>query len=68
VIIGPLVLTVLLFWFALFHALPAYLVISSGRVRGNDLTLWLLAVLFTSWLGFIAFLIVTTDAPRNRGA
>ena len=53
----------------LFYVLPAVLVIGSGRVRGNDLVLWVAAVLFTSWLGFVAFLVVTTlAAPQQRAA
>jgi len=53
----------------LFYLLPAVLVIASGRVRGNDLALWVAAVLFTSWLGFVAFLVVTTiAAPQQRAA
>jgi len=66
---APLALTVVLFWLALFHALPAVLVIGSGRVRGKDLQLWVIAVLFTSWLGFVAFMVVTTmDREPRRAA
>jgi hypothetical protein len=61
------IITILLFWLALFHVLPAVLVIGSERVRGKDRDLWLLAVLFTSWLGFVAFLVVTTlEEPSKR--
>jgi len=68
-VIAPLVLTTGLFYVALFHALPAVLVAGSGRVRGNDLTLWIIAVLFTSWLGFVAFMVVTTmEQPQKRAA
>jgi len=62
----PLALTVGLFWLALFHALPTVLVIGSGRVRGRDLELWAIAVLFTSWLGFVAFMVVTTGERERR--
>jgi len=52
----------------LFYVLPAVLVIASGRVRGNDLALWVAAVLFTSWLGFVAFMTATTIDRRQRRA
>lgn len=60
------VLTIGLFYIAFFHALPAVLVAGSGRVRGNDLSLWIFAVLFTSWLGFVAFMVVTTMEQAQR--
>jgi hypothetical protein len=56
----PLLITILLFWLALFHVLPAVLVIAADRVRGSEMQLWVAAVFFTSWLGFVAFMIVTT--------
>ena len=64
----PLIITILLFWLALFHVLPAVLVIGSERVRGKDLQLWIVAVLFTSWLGFVAFMVVTTIERPQRHA
>jgi uncharacterized membrane protein YhaH (DUF805 family) len=66
---APVALTVVLFWLALFHVLPAVLVIGSRRVRDKDLELWVIAVLFTSWLGFVAFMVVTTmDREQRRAA
>jgi len=64
----PLIITIVLFWLALFHVLPAVLVAGSGRVRGKDLQLWLVAVLFMSWLGFVAFMVVTTLERAQRSA
>ena len=52
-----------------FNLLPAILVVTSGRVRGEERGLWTIAVLFTSWIGFVAFMVVTTmEAPRRRAA
>ena len=59
----PLALTLGLFWLALFHVLPAVLVLNSQRSPIKDRNLWAVGVLFTSWLGFIAFMVVTTMEP-----
>lgn len=60
--------TVLIIWLALLfvmNALPAIIVFGSTRVDGNDRVLWVVAVLFTSWVGFLAFMIVTTLKPEG---
>lgn len=55
-------------WFALLfvmNALPAIIVFGSNRAVGNDRVLWIVAVLFTSWAGFLAFMVVTTLKPEG---
>ncbi len=42
---------------ALIWVLPAVLVAFSADVQGSEKVLWMLGVLFTSWLGFVVFLI-----------
>ncbi|MEO8673705.1 MAG: hypothetical protein ABI411_20545 [Tahibacter sp.] len=49
----------------IFNVVPALVVFLLGkeRCRTGEHGLWILGVLFTSWLGFIAFLVVTTLRP-----
>jgi hypothetical protein len=50
---------------AFIYLTPVIWVLLSGRSRGGAKFGWLLVVLFFSWLGLAAFLIVT-QAQRNR--
>lgn len=54
-------------WLVACTVLPAVLVLVSRRVAGGERLLWTIAVLFTSWLGFVAFLVVTTLSPSAVG-
>ena len=42
---------------ALIWVLPAVLVAFSADVQGSEKALWISGVLFTSWLGFVLFLL-----------
>ncbi len=53
-------------WVVACTLLPAALVAISRRAVGGERLLWTIAVLFTSWLGFVAFMVVTSVAPRAR--
>jgi hypothetical protein len=46
--------------------LPAVLVLISGRVQGRDPALRFFAALLASWLGFVAFMVVTTLERQRR--
>ncbi len=61
-------LAVILLALAVSNVLPAVLVLASGRARGQELALWFFAALFASWLGFVAFMVVTTLARQNKTA
>jgi hypothetical protein len=52
-------------WVFACTLLPAVLVAFSRRTAGGERVLWTLAVLFTSWLGFVAFMIATSQRPRD---
>lgn len=60
------VVVLILIALAVSNVLPAVLVLASGRVRGQELALWFFAALFGSWLGFIAFMTVTTLDREKR--
>ena len=53
----------------LMMLLPAALVLFSRKVGGYDKFCWSIAAFFLSWLGFLAFLVVTglRAAPSSRG-
>jgi len=63
---GPMqlfVLTILFLWF-----LPAAIAFFSDREQGSRKALWVLGMVFTSWLGFLVFLLATTRRDDRLGA
>ena len=60
------VVAVVVIALAISNVLPAVLVLASRRVAGQELTLWFFAVLFASWLGFVAFMSVTTLQRQKK--
>lgn len=46
--------------------IPLFLTIFSKRARGAEKFGWSILVLFTSWIGYAAFLIVTQIVEANR--
>ena len=52
----------------LIWVLPLAVVAISDRVHGRRKVLWSIGVLFTSWLGFVVFLLATNKPCNGTGA
>ena len=55
----------ILLLFALIYLTPIIWVLVSGRSHGGAKFGWFLVIIFFSWLGFAAFLIIT-QASKDR--
>ena len=61
-----LIVSVFLLIFNVAPAAAVYL-FGADRCKPGEHGLWIVGVLFTSWLGFVAFLVVTTLRPPQPG-
>jgi hypothetical protein len=52
--------------FALIYLTPIIWVLASGRSHGGAKFGWFLVIIFFSWLGFAAFLIITQASKDRR--
>jgi len=52
----------LLLWFS-----PAAIIAVSARVQGSGKALWVLVAAFTSWLGFLVFMLATSRQDDQIG-
>ena len=61
---------ILLLWivllFVLIYLTPIIWVLASGRSHGGAKFGWFLVIIFFSWLGFAAFLIITQASKDRR--
>lgn len=48
--------------------LPAAIIAFSARVQGSAKVLWVLVTAFTSWLGFLAFMLAASRQDDKPGA
>ncbi len=56
----------ILLLFALIYLTPIIWVLVSGRSHGGAKFGWFLVIIFFSWLGFAAFLIITQASKDRR--